>query len=116
MRDIDIRKDVYALFVLSIGTTKSLLDAFHLGDQVDRELTIDGVNNAHYTGDFVYPNLVCFSYWHVKLDGMKFNVAAVKTIPHAIVDSGTAEPTVDVKFMAACCFCRPLSFGGLVTC
>ena len=40
MRDIGIRKDVYSHVVLSSGTTMSSLDAFHLDDQVDRELTI----------------------------------------------------------------------------
>ena len=60
---------------------------FHLDDQVNRELTIDGVSSAHCTRDFVYPNLVTTSYWHVKLDGMKFNYAAVETISYAIVDS-----------------------------
>ena len=79
MRDIDIRKDVYVHVVLSSGTTLSLLDACHLDDQVDRELTIDGVNSAHCTEDFVFSNLVCISYWHVKLDGLKFNVASVES-------------------------------------
>ena len=90
--------------------------AFHLDDQVNGKLTIAGVNGAHYTGDFAFSNRVCTSYWHVKLDGLKFNGAAVKTIPDAIVDSGAAEPTMDVKFMDACQVCRPPSFGGLVTC
>ena len=67
--------------------------AFHLYDQVNGKLTIAGVNCAHCTGDFVYTNLVCTSYWHVKLDGLKFNGAAVKT-------TGAAEPTMDMKFMA----------------
>ena len=66
--------------------------AFHLDNHVNGKLTIAGVNSAHYTGDFVYTNLVCTSCWHVKLDGLKFNGAAVKTIPYAIVDSGAAEP------------------------
>ena len=42
-------------------TTMSLLDAFRLDDQVNRELTIDGVNSAHKSRDFVYPNLVSTS-------------------------------------------------------
>ena len=68
----------------------SLLYAFHLDVLVDRELTIDSVNSAHCTGDFVYTNLVTTNYWHVKLGGTKFIGAAVETKPHAIVDSGAS--------------------------
>ena len=50
--------------------------AFHLDNQVNGRLTIDGVNSAHYAGVFVHTNLVSISYWHVKLDGPKFNCAA----------------------------------------
>ena len=50
----------------------------------------------------MYTKLVCTSYWHVKLDGLKFNDAAVKTRLHDIVDSGATDPTMNVKFMAAC--------------
>ena len=75
--------------------------AFHLDDQVNGKLTSAGVNSAHYTGDFVCTSLVCTSVWHVELYGLKFNGAAVKITPYAIVDSGAAEPTMDVKSMAA---------------
>merc|ERR1712122_440899 len=78
--------------------------AFYLGNQVDGELTIGGVNSAHYTGDFAYTNLESTSYWQVNLDGLKLNGAAVGTTPYAIVDSGTsllAGPTTDVKSIAA---------------
>merc|ERR1712135_172692 len=68
------------------------------------DLTIGGVNSAHYTGDFAYTNLESTSYWQVNLDGLKLNGAAVGTTPYAIVDSGTsllAGPTTDVKSIAA---------------
>ena len=54
---------------------------------------------------------MCTNYWHVKLGGLKFNGAAAKIIPYAIVDSAAAEPTMDEKFMAACQVCRPPLFG-----
>ena len=55
--------------------------AFHLDNQVNGKLTMDGVNSAHLAGVFVYTDLVSISQWHVMLDGLEFNVAAVKTVP-----------------------------------
>ena len=46
----------------AIGSMRGPVFAFHLGNQVNGKLTIDGVNSAHYTGDFVYSNLVSISY------------------------------------------------------
>ena len=51
----------------------------------------------------------------VKLDGMKFNGAAVKTIS-LILRRLLTEPTMDVKSVVACGVCRPPSFGCVVTC
>ena len=31
--------------------------AFYLGNQVDKKLTIGGVNSAHYTRDFAYTKI-----------------------------------------------------------
>ena len=42
---------------------------------------------AELMSDVVYTNLVSTSCWHVGLDGLKFNGAAVKTMPRATVDS-----------------------------
>ena len=80
---------------------QDLAFAFHLDDQVNGKFTIDGVNGAHYTGDFVKMNLVSTSNLFVKLDGMKFNGAAVKTIS-LILRRLSIEPTMDVKSMVAC--------------
>ena len=64
----------------------------------------------------MYTKLVCTSYWHVKLDGLKFNDAAVKTRLHDIVDSVATDLTMNVKFVAACCVFGTPSFRSLVTC
>ena len=39
----------------------------------------------------MYTNLVSTNCWHVKLDGLKFNGAAVKTIPYAIINPGAGS-------------------------
>ena len=49
--------------------------AFIRGKQINGKLTIDGIKSAHFTGDSAYTNLVCTSYYHVKM----FNDAAVET-------------------------------------
>ena len=43
--------------------------AFHLGNQVNGKLTIDGISSTHCTGDFAYTNLVCASNWRFMLSG-----------------------------------------------
>ena len=53
-----------------------------LDNQVNGRLTIDGRTAREISC------LVSTSHWHVKLEGLEFNGAAVKTMPYAIVDSG----------------------------
>ena len=108
MRDIDIRKDVYFLVVLSCGATMSLLYAFHLDDQVNGKLTIVGVNSAHYTGDFVYTNLEIISCWHVELDGLTLNDTAVETefvitVPFLGYYTVVLEGTSGILSPSSCC-------------
>merc|ERR1712226_1679729 len=77
--------------------------AFYLGNQAAGELTIGGVDSAHYTGDFTYVPLQSKSYWQVSLGGLKLDGDAIGSTPYAIVDSGTslmAGPTADVKAIA----------------
>merc|ERR1712211_55709 len=78
--------------------------AFYLGNQVDGELTIGGVNSAHYTGDFAYTNLESTSYWQVNLDGLKLNGAAVGTTPYAIVDWNQSLSWTHHGREVNCCF------------
>ena len=61
------------------GLARSLFSPSILTIKSTKKFPIDGVNSVCYTGDFVYTNLVSISYWHVKLAGLKFNGAAVKT-------------------------------------
>jgi hypothetical protein len=82
--------------------------AFYMGDLADGELTIGGVNNNHYTGEFAYVPLSSKDYWSVKLDGLHLHSDFVDGyIGHttkAIVDSGTslmAGPSEEVKAIAS---------------
>merc|ERR1711865_759460 len=84
--------------------------AFYLGSGgADGELTIGGVNSAHYTGDFHYVPVVDMvpgitGYWEIKMDDFKVNGQSVTSVRKGIVDSGTsllAVPTADMKKIAA---------------
>lgn len=77
--------------------------AFYMGNNVDGELTIGGVDKAHYTGDFTYVPLSSEDYWSVKLDGLTLEGQAIGSTQKAIVDSGTsllAGPTEEVTAIA----------------
>merc|ERR1712137_497673 len=63
---------------------------FYLGNNADGELVVGSVDDAHYTGEFVYVPLAAEDYWRVKLDSFQLNGAAVGSTPFAIVDSGTS--------------------------
>lgn len=78
--------------------------AFYLGNNADGELVIGGVDETHYSGEFVYVPLKSQSYWEVALDGVALEGSSVSTCPTAIVDSGTsllAGPTADVESIAS---------------
>merc|ERR1711988_1886350 len=77
--------------------------AFYLGNNVAGELTLGGVDDAHYTGDFTYVPLSSEDYWSVALDGITLEGKAIGSTKKAIVDSGTsllAGPTEEVNAIA----------------
>jgi len=77
--------------------------AFYLGNNADGELTIGGVDQAHYTGDFTYVPLSSEDYWSVKLDSLALDGNIIGSTQKAIVDSGTsllAGPTEEVTAIA----------------
>merc|ERR1711998_795909 len=64
---------------------------FYIGDNKNGELTIGGVNNKYFTGDFTYIPLKDKSYWEIALGGVKLNGEVVDSqTVNAIVDSGTS--------------------------
>jgi len=92
--------------LVASGEMPESVFAFHLGAtaSTDGELTLGGVNSAHYTGEFSYVPLVSKSYWQVALDGFQLDNTAIGSTPYAIVDSGTsmmAGPTADVDVVAS---------------
>lgn len=78
--------------------------AFYLASGKPGELVVGGVDEAHYTGDFVSVPLSAENYWAVDLDGVTYGGDAVGNVAKAIVDSGTSllvGPSADVKALAA---------------
>jgi len=84
--------------------------AFHLGSGgAAGELTLGGVNPAHYSGNFAYVPVIDTSagskcYWEVALDSATISGSSVTSAKKAVVDSGTsllAGPTAEVKKIAA---------------
>merc|ERR1711907_577391 len=65
--------------------------AFYLGSGgADGELTIGGVNSAHYTGDFAYTPVIDTApgkvgYWALTMDDFKVNGQSVTSTRKAIV-------------------------------
>ena len=51
-----------------VDAGEELVFAFHFDNQVNGKLINDGVNSAHYTGEFVYADLVSTSCWHDMVD------------------------------------------------
>merc|ERR1711881_231392 len=83
--------------------------AFYLGSGgADGELTIGGVNSAHYTGDFTYVPVVAMvpgmtGYWGIVLDDVTVNGASISSAKRGVVDSGTSlmvVPSNEIKAVA----------------
>jgi len=84
--------------------------AFYLGSGgADGELTIGGVNSAHYTGDFHYVPVVDMvpgitGYWEIVLDDVTVNGQSISSAKRGVVDSGTSlmvVPSNEIKAIAA---------------
>jgi hypothetical protein len=92
--------------------------AFYLGSGgADGELTIGGVNSAHYTGDFHYVPVVDMipgktGYWEIVLDDVQVNGKSISSAKRGVVDSGTSlmvVPTNEIKAVAAAVGAKQLS-------
>merc|ERR1712046_417733 len=92
--------------------------AFYLGSGgADGELTIGGVNSAHYTGDFHYVPVVDMvpgttGYWEIVLDDVTVNGKSISSAKRGVVDSGTSlmvVPTDEIKAVAAAVGAKQLS-------
>jgi len=93
--------------------------AFFLGNNAAGELTLGGVNSAHYTGDFNYVPLDSKTYWHIALDGLTLSGSSIGSTPFAIVDSGTsvmAAPTADAQAIVTALGLTKLASAYVVDC
>jgi len=87
------------------GLIQNAIFGFYLsnGDGSVGEMTLGGVDTAHFTGSLTYIPLISTTYWEVALTKMTINGKSVTTTTSAIVDTGTsllAGPTADVKAIA----------------
>lgn len=67
--------------------------AFYLGNsRLDKgELTVGGMDPAHYTGEMVWVPLLAATYWEISMDDVQINGQSYVSGPvKAIVDSGTS--------------------------
>jgi cathepsin D len=70
------------------GVTTDSVFAFKLSDS-GAELTIGGVNDDLYTGDFTYVPVTQEGYWQVDMDAVSVGSKKAVTGLSAIIDSGT---------------------------
>lgn len=66
--------------------------AFYLGNsRSDKgELVLGGVDEAHYTGDITWVDLMAATYWQIALDSFTVDGTTYASNTKAIVDSGTS--------------------------
>lgn len=80
--------------VLDNAIKHNLLDepvfSFYLGDEQEGELTIGGVDESRYVGDFHNVKLLSATYWEIELGYLKVGDQKVASQTTAIVDSGTS--------------------------
>jgi len=72
------------------GTLDQNVFAFYLGDNQDGELTIGGVDDSKYVGDFNKVDLLEATYWEIAVDYVNVGGRMITSDTTAIVDSGTS--------------------------
>lgn len=78
--------------VVSQGLVDVAQFSFYLGDsRMDKgELVFGGYDEAHFTGDITWVNLLSATYWEITMGGMNVGGTSYGTDSKAIVDSGTS--------------------------
>ena len=95
--------------LVNSGQLAEKVFAFYLGNEAAGELTLGGVDPAHYEGDFNYVDVIDTvpgktGYWALKMDDIQIGGESVTSVRKAIVDSGTsllAAPSADIKAIAS---------------
>jgi len=86
------------------GVIEKNMFAFYLGDNEDGELTIGGVDESRYVGDFHMVDLLEATYWEIKLDNVKTGrsgaTGGIVGDTTAIVDSGTSMITGPTRYIS----------------
>jgi cathepsin D len=77
--------------------------AFYLGENAPGELTIGGIDPAHFRGPLAYVPVTSDTYWETTLHSVKFGGLTSTKTSRCILDTGTsvlAGPTKDVRAIA----------------
>mmetsp|Transcript_34743 Transcript_34743/g.86674 ORF Transcript_34743/g.86674 Transcript_34743/m.86674 type:complete len:420 (+) Transcript_34743:84-1343(+) len=77
--------------------------AFYLGDNKPGELTLGGIDKAHYTGELHYVPVTSDTYWETTLHAVKFGGMSSSKPANVILDTGTsviAGPIKEVRAIA----------------
>mmetsp|Transcript_3904 Transcript_3904/g.5585 ORF Transcript_3904/g.5585 Transcript_3904/m.5585 type:complete len:367 (+) Transcript_3904:3-1103(+) len=78
--------------------------AFYLGSQANQqqsEMTIGGIDSAHYTGDITYAPLTSKTYWQFEVDALSVGNDVSESKFQAIADTGTSLMAGPTDVMAA---------------
>lgn len=89
--------------LLAQGRLASAVFAFYLGDNAPGELSLGGVDPAHYTGALQYVPVTSDTYWETSLHAVQYGSMTSARTAKAIVDTGTsvlAGPSSEVREIA----------------
>ena len=94
--------------LVNSGKLAEQVFAFYLAHEAAGELTLGGVDPAHYSGDFNYVPVAetvpgKTGYWALAMDDIQIGGTSVTSVRKAIVDSGTsllAAPSAEIKAIA----------------
>lgn len=93
------------------GKVDSAVFAFYLGDSRPGELTLGGIDPAHFRGPLAYVPVTSDTYWETTLHSFTYGARSSSEPANCIVDTGTsvlAGPTEDVEAIAELAGAVPL--------
>lgn len=82
------------------GAIDEKVFSFFLGDEEDGELTIGGVDESRYVGEFHKVDLLEATYWEIAVNSINVGGSGISEDTTAIVDSGTSFLTGPTKVVA----------------
>jgi hypothetical protein len=93
------------------GKVESAVFAFYLGNSRPGELTLGGIDPAHFHGPLSYVPVTSDTYWETTLHSVKYGAMSSSKPANCILDTGTsvlAGPTKEVQAIAELAGAVPL--------